>query len=117
MILEIEKIFLEAGFPENVFNTLLIDSKTVMQILKEELVDGVSLTGSVGAGLEIGKLSGEGIKPLVLEFGGSDPFLVLEDADIERVAQAAVKSSFLNAGQSCIAAKRLIGRRCCCGFY
>lgn len=106
--LEIEKIFLEAGFPENVFDTLLIDSKTAMQILKEELVDGVSLTGSIAAGSKIGKFAGRGIKPLVLELGGSDPFIVLEDADIERAAQAAVKSRFLNAGQSCIAAKRLI---------
>ncbi|WP_292388359.1 NAD-dependent succinate-semialdehyde dehydrogenase [Methanosarcina sp. UBA5] len=106
--LEVEKVFLEAGFLENAFNTLLIDSKTAIQILKEELVDGVSLTGSVGAGSKIGKLAGRGIKPLVLELGGSDPFIVLEDADIEKAAQAAVKSRFLNAGQSCIAAKRLI---------
>jgi succinate-semialdehyde dehydrogenase/glutarate-semialdehyde dehydrogenase len=106
--LEIEKVFLEAGFPENVFSTLLIGSKTAMQILNEEMVDGVSLTGSVGAGSEIGELAGGLIKPLVLELGGSDPFIVLEDADVERAAQAAVKSRFLNAGQSCIAAKRLI---------
>ncbi|MGB9939647.1 NAD-dependent succinate-semialdehyde dehydrogenase [Methanosarcina sp.] len=106
--LEIEKIFLEAGLQENVFTTLLIDSKTAMQIIKEELVNGISLTGSIGAGTEIGKLAGRGIKPSVLELGGSDPFIVLEDADLERAAQAAVKSRFLNAGQSCIAAKRLI---------
>ena len=106
--LEIENIFLEAGFPENIFSTLLIDSKAAMEILEEELVDGVSLTGSVGAGSKIGGLAGKGIKPLVLELGGSDPFIVLEDADIERAAQAAVKSRFLNAGQSCVAAKRLI---------
>ena len=106
--LEIENVFLEAGFPENVFSTLLTDSKTAMEILEEELVDGVSLTGSVGAGSKIGGLAGKGIKPLVLELGGSDPFIVLEDADIERAAQAAVKSRFLNAGQSCVAAKRLI---------
>lgn len=106
--LEIEKIFLEAGFPENVFNTLLIDSKTAMEIIEEELVDGVSLTGSVGAGSEIGELAGSLIKPLVLELGGSDPFIVLEDADIERAAHVAVKSRFLNTGQSCIAAKRFI---------
>ncbi len=106
--LEIEKVFIEAGFPENVFNTLLIDSKIAMQILKEELVDGVSLTGSVGAGSKIGRLAGGAIKPLVLELGGSDPFIVLENANIEKAAQAAVKSRFLNAGQSCIAAKRLI---------
>ena len=106
--LEIEKVFLEAGFPENVFKTLLIDSKTAMEIIKEELVDGVSLTGSIDAGSEIGELAGGAIKPLVLELGGSDPFIVLEDADIERAAQVAVKSRFLNTGQSCIAAKRFI---------
>jgi succinate-semialdehyde dehydrogenase/glutarate-semialdehyde dehydrogenase len=106
--LEIEKVFLEAGLQENVFKTLLIDSKTAMEILKEELVDGVSLTGSIGAGSEIGGLAGEAVKPSVLELGGSDPFIVLEDADIERAAQAGVKSRFLNAGQSCVAAKRFI---------
>jgi len=106
--LEIEKVFLEAGFPEYIFKTLLIDSKTAMELIKEELVDGVSFTGSTGAGSEIGKLAGEAIKPQVLELGGSDPFIVLEDADIERAAQAGVRSRFLNAGQSCTAAKRFI---------
>jgi succinate-semialdehyde dehydrogenase / glutarate-semialdehyde dehydrogenase len=106
--LEIEKIFLEAGLPENVFKTLLIDSKTAMGIIAEDLVDGVSLTGSIAAGSEIGELAGGIIKPLVLELGGSDPFIVLKDADIERAAQVAVESRFLNAGQSCIAAKRFI---------
>jgi len=106
--LEIEKIFLEAGLPEGVFKTFLIDSKTAMEILKANLVNGVSLTGSIGAGSEIGKLSGEAIEPLVLELGGSDPFIVLEDADIEKAAQVAVKSRFINTGQSCIAAKRFI---------
>jgi succinate-semialdehyde dehydrogenase/glutarate-semialdehyde dehydrogenase len=106
--LEIEKVFLEAGLRENVFKTLLIDSKTAMEIIKNDLVDGVSLTGSIDAGSEIGELSGVTIKPLVLELGGSDPFIVLEDADIERAAQVAVKSRFLNTGQSCIAAKRFI---------
>jgi len=106
--LEIEKAFLEAGLPDHVFKTLLIDSKAAMEILKEELVDGVSLTGSIGAGSEIGELAGGIIRPVVLELGGSDPFIVLEDADIDRAAQAAVKSRFLNAGQSCVAAKRII---------
>jgi succinate-semialdehyde dehydrogenase/glutarate-semialdehyde dehydrogenase len=106
--LEIEKVFLEAGLPENVFKTLLINSKTAMGIIAEDLVYGVSLTGSVAAGSEIGELAGGNIKPLVLELGGSDPFIVLEDADIERAAQVAVESRFLNAGQSCIAAKRFI---------
>ena len=106
--LEIEKVFIEAGFLENVFTSLLIDAKTAREIIEKEMVDGVSLTGSVGAGSEIGELAGKLIKPVVLELGGSDPFIVLEDADIEKAAQAAVKSRFLNAGQSCIAAKRLI---------
>lgn len=106
--LEIEKVFTEAGLPENVFKTLLIDSKTAMEIIDEDLVDGVSLTGSVEAGSEIGEVAGRMIKPFVLELGGSDPFIVLEDADIDRAAQVAVRSRFLNTGQSCIAAKRFI---------
>ncbi|AKB44150.1 NAD-dependent succinate-semialdehyde dehydrogenase [Methanosarcina vacuolata] len=106
--LEIEKIFLEAGFPENVFNTLLIDSKTAMEIIEEELVDGISLTGNIDGGSEIGELAGSLVKPLVLELGSSDPFIVLEDADLERATQVAAKSSFLNTGQSHIAAKRFI---------
>jgi len=106
--LEIEKVFLEAGFPENVFSTLLMDSKMAMEIIEEEMVDGVSLTGSIIAGSEIGELTGGLIKPLVLELGGADPFIVLEDADLEKAAQMAVKSRFLNTGQSCTAAKRFI---------
>ncbi len=106
--LEIEKVFLEAGFPENVFNILLIDSKTLMEIIEEEMIDGVSFTGSVIVGSEIGELAGGLIMPFVLELGGSDSFIVLEDADIEKAAQTAIKSRFLNNGQSCIAAKRLI---------
>jgi succinate-semialdehyde dehydrogenase/glutarate-semialdehyde dehydrogenase len=106
--LEIEKIFIEAGLPEDVFKTLLIDSKAAMEIIDEDLVDGVSFTGSVGAGSQIGELAGRMIKPFVLELGGSDPFIVLEDADIDRAALVAVRSRFLNAGQSCTAAKRFI---------
>lgn len=106
--LEVEKVFLEAGFPEYVFKTLLTDSGTAMELIKKDLVDGVSLTGSINAGSEIGGLAGKTIKPLVLELGGSDPFIVLEDADIGKAAQAAAKSRFLNTGQGCIAAKRFI---------
>jgi succinate-semialdehyde dehydrogenase/glutarate-semialdehyde dehydrogenase len=106
--LEIEKVFLEAGFQKHIFKTLLIDSKIAMQIIAEDRVNGVSLTGSITAGLEIGRLVGGIIKPLVLELGGSDPFIVLEDTDIERAAQIAMESRFINNGQSCIAAKRFI---------
>lgn len=106
--LEIEKAFLEAGFPENVLKTLLIDSRTAMEIIKKDMVDGISLTGSINAGSEIGGLAGKTIKPVVLELGGSDPFIVLEDADFTRAAQVAAKSRFLNTGQGCIAAKRFI---------
>jgi succinate-semialdehyde dehydrogenase/glutarate-semialdehyde dehydrogenase len=106
--LEVEKVFREAGLPDNVFKTLLIDPKITMEIIKKDMVDGVSLTGSIHAGSEIGELAGGAIKPFVLELGGSDPFIVLEDADIKAAAQAAVKSRFLNTGQGCIAAKRFI---------
>ena len=92
--LEIEKVFTEAGLPEDVFKTLLIHSKDAMEIIDEDLVDGVSLTGSVRAGSEIGELAGRMIKPFVLELGGSDPFIVLEDADIDRAAQVAVRIPF-----------------------
>jgi len=106
--LEVEKVFLEAGFPEYVFKTLLIDSNTAMEIIKKDMVEGVSLTGSINAGSQIGELAGGSIKPIVLELGGSDPFIVLEDANIERTAQAAAKSRFRNTGQGCNAAKRFI---------
>lgn len=106
--LEVEKVFLEAGFPEYIFKSLLIDSRTAMEIIKKDMVDGISLTGSINAGSEIGELAGKAIKPFVLELGGSDPFIVLEDADIGRAAQVAAKSRFLNSGQGCIAAKRFI---------
>jgi succinate-semialdehyde dehydrogenase/glutarate-semialdehyde dehydrogenase len=106
--LEIEKIFREAGFPENVFQTLLIGPQGAERLIGEDQIDGVSLTGSVVAGSRVGSLAGKNLKKLVLELGGSDPFLVFEDADIEKAALAAVRSRMANAGQSCIAAKRLI---------
>jgi succinate-semialdehyde dehydrogenase / glutarate-semialdehyde dehydrogenase len=106
--LEVENVFLEAGFPEYVFKTLLIDSNTAMEIIKKDMVDGVSLTGSINAGSKVGELAGGSIKPIVMELGGSDPFIVLEDANIGRAAQAAAKSRFRNTGQGCNAAKRFI---------
>jgi succinate-semialdehyde dehydrogenase / glutarate-semialdehyde dehydrogenase len=102
----IESIFAEAGFPVDVFKTLLVDSKTAMNIIKEDKVEGVSLTGSYAAGSQIGALAGAGIKKLVLELGGSDPFIVLDDVNVDKVAQIAVQNRFVNNGQSCVAAKR-----------
>lgn len=106
--LETEKIFTEAGLPQNVFKTLLIDAETAVEIIDENLVDGVSVTGSARVGSEIGEIAGRMIKPFVLELRGSDPFIVLEDADVDRAAEVAVKSCFLSTGQSCISARRFI---------
>ncbi|MDO8480728.1 MAG: NAD-dependent succinate-semialdehyde dehydrogenase [Nanoarchaeota archaeon] len=102
----IQSVFEEAGFPQNTFKTLLITSENAMKLV--EHIDGVALTGSNAAGEAVGELAGKHIKKMVLELGGSDPFIVLKDANVEKAAQAAVKSRFLNAGQSCIAAKRFI---------
>jgi len=106
--LEIEKIFREAGFPDNVFQTLLIGADSAERLIEGDLVEGVSLTGSVQAGSKIGSLTGRQIRKLVLELGGSDPFIVLEDADLDKAVSTGVNSRVANAGQSCIAAKRFI---------
>jgi succinate-semialdehyde dehydrogenase/glutarate-semialdehyde dehydrogenase len=104
----IEGMFAEAGFPQGAFRTLLMDSATARGLIRDDLVDGVSLTGSVAAGSEIGAAAGAGIKKVVLELGGSDPFLVLDDVNVDAVASAAVQARFVNCGQSCVAAKRFI---------
>lgn len=106
--LEIEKIFTWAGLPQDVFKTLLIDTETAMEIIDEDLVDGVFLTGGVRAGSEIGEIAGRMIKPFVLKLRGSNPFIVLEDADVDRAAEAAVRSCFLNTCQRCNSARRFI---------
>jgi succinate-semialdehyde dehydrogenase/glutarate-semialdehyde dehydrogenase len=79
-----------------------------MKLIEDEKIDGVSLTGSVRAGSQIGTVAGKHIRKIVLELGGSDPFIILEDADIEKAAEIASKARFINTGQSCIAAKRFI---------
>lgn len=106
--LELEKVFLEAGFPEGVYQTLLIDGSTASGLIRRDEINAVSLTGSVSAGQKVAEEAGKNMKKVVLELGGSDPFIVLEDADIEEAARVAVASRFLDAGQSCIAAKRFI---------
>ncbi|NJD78129.1 MAG: NAD-dependent succinate-semialdehyde dehydrogenase [Candidatus Methanoperedens sp.] len=106
--IELERVFLEAGFPEGVYQTLLIDGKTASQLIGRDEIDAVSLTGSISAGQNVAEVAGRNVKKMVLELGGSDPFIVLADADIEEAAKIAAASRFLDAGQSCIAAKRFI---------
>ncbi|MFO8031526.1 MAG: NAD-dependent succinate-semialdehyde dehydrogenase [Desulfohalobiaceae bacterium] len=106
--LEIEKLFLQAGFPEDVFCTLLISSSLVDELLQLPQVKGVSLTGSGPAGAKVASRAGSMLKKSVLELGGSDPYLILEDADLEQAAQSCAASRLMNNGQSCIAAKRFI---------
>ncbi len=106
--LAIEEAFREAGFPRNLFRTIIADHQTVADLVSSEHIAGVSLTGSIDAGRRIGELAGRNLKKIVLELGGSDPFIVLDDADMEKAAEHAVKGRFMNCGQSCIAAKRFI---------
>jgi succinate-semialdehyde dehydrogenase/glutarate-semialdehyde dehydrogenase len=106
--LAIEESFRKAGFPGNVFKTLLIGAGDALRLIDDDKVDAVSLTGSNKAGEEVGAHAGRRIKKFVLELGGSDPFIVLDDADIEKAARTAVSARMINSGQSCIAAKRFI---------
>lgn len=104
----IEQAFAQAGFPEHVFRTVVPDYETVSALIASDIVQGVSLTGSTQVGRHIGAEAGRQLKKVVLELGGSDPFIVLEDADIEFSARGAVAGRMLTAGQSCIASKRFI---------
>jgi len=104
----IEDIFREAGFPEHVFSNLRIGPSRVAALIAHPLVRAVTLTGSDGAGREVAAAAGRSLKKVVLELGGSDPFIVLEDADLPKCVAAAVRSRMINNGQSCIAAKRFI---------
>ena len=104
----IETIFVEAGFPANVFRTLMINAAQVESVIRDSRIHAVTLTGSEPAGRQVAATAGAVLKKCVLELGGSDPFVVLEDADLELTVAQAVASRFLNGGQSCIAAKRFI---------
>jgi succinate-semialdehyde dehydrogenase/glutarate-semialdehyde dehydrogenase len=106
--LAIQNVFMEAGFPENLFRSLLVKSKDMKGIISDDKIKAVTLTGSVPAGKIVASLAGSLIKKTVLELGGSDPYLILEDADLEKSAISCVTSRLINAGQSCIAAKRFI---------
>ena len=106
--LAIGSVFREAGFPRDVFKVLLMDSNTAMKVIDYGKVDGVSLTGSSAAGEKIAEIAGRNLKKVVLELGGSDPYIVLDDADIKLACELGTKSRLLNAGQCCTSAKRFI---------
>lgn len=106
--LAIEEVFERAGFPNGVFQSLLIDSKATTQVISNPIIKAVTLTGSEKAGASVASEAAKKIKKAVLELGGSDPFIVLKDADISLAAETAVKARMINNGQSCIAAKRFI---------
>jgi succinate-semialdehyde dehydrogenase/glutarate-semialdehyde dehydrogenase len=106
--LALEKIFLEAGTPKAVFTSLIIDTAAVEKILSSNIVQAVTLTGSERAGSSVASLAGHYIKKSVMELGGSDALIILPDANIKAAVSVALQSRMLNAGQSCIAAKRFI---------
>ncbi|MEE9167049.1 MAG: NAD-dependent succinate-semialdehyde dehydrogenase [Candidatus Neomarinimicrobiota bacterium] len=106
--LMIEDVFRKAGFPENLFRTLLIASGQVNAVIENGLVRAATLTGSTGAGRAVSRKAGDMIKKTVMELGGSDAYVILEDASIGEAVSACVTSRLINAGQSCIAAKRFI---------
>ncbi|MDP8886274.1 MAG: NAD-dependent succinate-semialdehyde dehydrogenase [Thermoproteota archaeon] len=106
--IEIEKTFNKAGVPEGVFQTLVGDSKSAESLIDSDGVDAITFTGSVPVGAKVAQRATSKLKKTVLELGGSDPFIVCEDADIEKTSTGAVKGRFVNCGQSCIASKRFI---------
>jgi len=106
--LVIEEIVKQAGFPANVFQTLLAGSKQVDKIIENKYIMAVTITGSTSAGQKVAQKAGSLLKKTVLELGGSDAYIILEDADLDKVAEMCVNSRIINSGQSCIAAKRFI---------
>lgn len=106
--LEIERVLRESGLPEGIFRTVLVPGSETGKLIADRRVAAVTLTGSEEAGIAVGSTSGKFLKKSVLELGGSDAYIVLEDADIDQAAQVAATARFQNNGQSCIAAKRFI---------
>lgn len=106
--LTVEEVMREAGCPEGLFRTLLIDSSKVAGLIADDRIAAVTLTGSTEVGAIVAAQAGKALKKQVLELGGSDPFIVLADADLELTAEVAVKARYINVGQSCVNAKRFI---------
>ena len=106
--IEIEKTFVKAGVPQGVFQTLVADSSAAETLIDSDGINAITFTGSVPVGAKVAQRATSLLKKTVLELGGSDPFIVCEDADIEKASTGAVKGRFINCGQSCIASKRFI---------
>jgi len=106
--LAIEEIFTAAGFPPNLFQNVLLSSKRTNRLIEQPRIRAVTLTGSLSAGRSVAAQAGKLLKKTVLELGGSDPYIILEDADLARTVESCVASRLLNSGQSCIAAKRFV---------
>ncbi|SDH89637.1 NAD-dependent succinate-semialdehyde dehydrogenase [Winogradskyella thalassocola] len=104
----IEKLFIDAGFPKGCFQTLVTDHETIEDLMSNDIVKAVSLTGSEKAGRKIAELAGKNLKPSLLELGGNNACIILKDADLEKYIDTIVKARMQNSGQSCIAAKRFI---------
>lgn len=106
--LAIQQIFSDVGLPEHVYSTFSFDNKNIEELIADDRIKGVALTGSDAAGAEVASIAGKYVKKTVMELGGSDPFLVLEKADIDKAVQGAVLGRFANSGQVCTSSKRLI---------
>ncbi|MGH7522833.1 MAG: NAD-dependent succinate-semialdehyde dehydrogenase [Gemmatimonadales bacterium] len=104
----LQELFADAGFPAGVFRNLFIDHAQMRTAIRSPVIRGVTLTGSTGAGRAVARQAGERLKKTVLELGGSDPYIVLEDADIDLAVETCAASRLINSGQSCIAAKRFV---------
>lgn len=106
--LAIEDIFRQAGLPDGIFQNLFIDTGKIRRVIENKAISAITLTGSNYAGSKVAEIAGKNIKKLVLELGGSDPFIVFREANLKEAAKTAIKSRMQNTGQSCIAAKRII---------
>src|SRR5680860_285351 len=104
----IEKLFIEAGAPEGLYTNLMISGKRSSALISDKRIKGVSLTGSEAAGASVAEAAGRNLKKSVLELGGSDAFIVLEDADIDKAVEMAIAGRMNNNGESCVASKRFI---------